>query len=127
MPVNSTAPTPNESNSISSQRLNCASALTRWLKALPDFREAYEELRAAVQGLPIRNLPEFEEDKQTPELLTQIERALLAMLENAPSSLLPKSFGAGTRPGWEREMFEALRRENLPATTLESDSYGPEK
>lgn len=125
--MNSTAPMQNESSSISSQRANCASALARWLANLPDFREAYEELRAAVREMPVRNLPEFEEEKPTPELLDQIERVFLAMLDNAPSSLQPQTFGAGRRQGWEAEMFGALRRDNLPLTSLESDNYGPEK
>lgn len=108
-------------HSIRSQQSKCASALTRWLENSEDFREGYEELRTASLHLPWGGgLPEFEE--VTPELLDQIERLFLEMLEQASSRLLPEEFGAD----WEPELFGALRREYLPLTEIEGDHYGPE-
>ncbi len=104
-----------------------ASALTDWLANLEGFCAEYEELRDLALHLPWNpGLPEFEEDRPSPELLDLVERMFLEMIEQAPSRLQPASFGAWTRPDWEPELIGELRREWLPLTTLGGDHYGPE-
>jgi hypothetical protein len=114
----------NALHSIRSQQSKCANALTQWLGNSEGFLEGYEELRAVSLHLPWGGgLPEFEE--VTPELLDQMERTLLEMLEQASFSL--SSYEVGLMPDWQGDVFAALRRECLPLTDSEGDHYGPER
>ncbi len=102
----------------------CAADLTQWLTKMEDFRAEYEELRSLALHLPWNpGLPEFEEDRPSPELLDLVQRMFLEMIEQAPFRLQPTRFGAWTRPDWEPELIGELRCEYLG---IEGDHYGPE-
>jgi hypothetical protein len=115
--MNSTAPTQNASESINSARQKCSSELTQWLVNSTDFREAYGEIYQLL------GLPECETDKPPVRLQHQIERALMNMLEMAPTNLQPMYFPQ--TGDWQGDLLSQLLKELKPLSSLESDSYGP--
>ena len=115
--MNTTAPTQTASDSINSARQKCSSELTQWLVNSKDFREEYGEIHQLL------GLPECEEDEPPVELQWDIERALMNVLEMAPTRLQPGHFPQ--MGDWQGDLLNQLLSELKESSSLESDSYGP--
>ncbi|MHB1080339.1 MAG: hypothetical protein ACYC67_13105 [Prosthecobacter sp.] len=115
--MNSTAPTQTASYLIHSARQKCSSELTQWLVNAKDFRADYGEIHQLL------GLPECEEDEPPVQLQRDIERALMNVLEMAPTRLQPGHFPQ--TGDWQGDLLNQLLNELKPLSSLESDSYGP--